>query len=466
MLLRCLLMLGLLVCDVAALVLSLHAASVVGALPGTGVGHPGLSQSAFVGLWLLALAWMGLYTDERRSNFAWSLVQSTKACFSATAAWGLALVLTEQPAASWRLLACLLPTTTVAVGSVRLLSVAVARALLRRGYGRQRVAVVAWDDHSRRIAKRLQRHPSVEFVGYFAADDLAESEFSAFYPMLGSLDDLAKEIDRHSLERVVCQDRSGGVRLRELVNLCGEHGVSLDLVPDALGFIPRRIERRELAGMPLFTLRGDRRTRGERFLVRAFDLVVGGALLLLSLPFMLVIAAAIKLDSLGPVIYRQRRLGQGGHPFEVLKFRSMQADAEHRHAELLAQNECGGGVLFKMRRDPRLTRVGALIRRGTLDELPQIVQVVSGSLSIVGPRPLAISDLENLDESRYWRWRLRRHLAKPGLAGSWQANGRSELDFDDLVDFDLYQLEGWSFTSDLVLILETAGAVFSGRGAY
>jgi len=113
-----------------------------------------------------------------------------------------------------------------------------------------------------------------------------------------------------------------------------------------------------------------------------------------------------------------------------------------------------------------LTRVGAVIRRASLDELPQIAQVVSGQLSVVGPRPLALRDLENLDESRHGLWRVRRHLAKPGLAGSWQANGRGDLDFEDLVDFDLYQLEGWSLTSDLVLILETVSSVLSGRGAY
>src|SRR5262249_58456288 len=127
--------------------------------------------------------------------------------------------------------------------------------------------------------------------------------------------------------------------------------------------------------------------------------------------------------------------------------RSMGAAASKRHGALLAHNDCGGDVLLKMRRDPRLPRVGALIRRASLDELPQVAQVVSGRLSIVGPRPLSLQDLENLDEVRHGLWRVRRHLAKPGLAGAWQANGRGDLDFDDLVDFDLYQLRGWALTS-------------------
>src|SRR5262249_22208039 len=139
------------------------------------------------------------------SHLAWSLVQSVKACFAATAACALALVLTSQPADSWRLLAWLLPTTFVAVCGARLLGFAVARVLLHHGYGRQRTAVVAWDDHSRRIAGRLERSPAVEFVGFVASDELERGD--SFYPVLGSLDDLGKLIGRHSIERVVCQDR-------------------------------------------------------------------------------------------------------------------------------------------------------------------------------------------------------------------------------------------------------------------
>src|SRR5262245_47377302 len=240
----------LLVLDVCVLILSVHAAFLLGTPAAAAVG-PTLSRLGLVAVWLLALAWAGLYTQERRNQLAWPLVRSAKACFAATAACALALAFTQQPADSWRLLAWLLPTTLVAVGGVRLLGFAVARALLRRGHGRQRIAVVAWDDHSRRIAARLARHPAVEFAGFVAPVAVERHDAESFYPPVGLVDDLGKLIGRHDRQRVVCQDRfQRAAHLREVVNLCEDEGVTLELVPDPQGFIPRHIERRELAGMP------------------------------------------------------------------------------------------------------------------------------------------------------------------------------------------------------------------------
>src|SRR5262249_51869313 len=203
------------------------------------------SRLGLVAVWLLALAWAGLYTQERRNQLAWPLVRSAKACFAATAACALALALTEQPADSWRLLAWLLPTTLVAVGGVRLLSLGVARALLPRGHGRQRIAVVAWDDHSRRIARRLARHPAVEFAGFVVSDELEPNDAGSFYPLLGSLEDVGKLIGRPGIERVVCQDRfQCGARLREVVNRGEDQGATLERSPDPHAFIPRSVARR------------------------------------------------------------------------------------------------------------------------------------------------------------------------------------------------------------------------------
>ena len=177
-------------------------------------------------------------------------------------------------------------------------------------------------------------------------------------------------------------------------------------------------------------------------------------------PFLLGIALAIKATSPGPVLFRSRRPGIGGEPFDCLKFRTMHTDAEQRQEELENMNEASG-ALFKIRRDPRLTRIGGLLRRFSLDELPQLVNVVRGEMSMVGPRPLPLRDYEQLED-----WHRKRYLVLPGITGLWQVSGRSELDFDDLVRLDFLYLERWSVFLDLSILVKTVPAVFTRRGAF
>jgi lipopolysaccharide/colanic/teichoic acid biosynthesis glycosyltransferase len=187
-----------------------------------------------------------------------------------------------------------------------------------------------------------------------------------------------------------------------------------------------------------------------------------GALLLLTLfsPLMAVMALAIKFDSRGPVLFRSRRPGIGGAPFECLKFRTMHQGAEDLQEQLEEHNEMGG-ALFKIRRDPRVTRAGAFLRQWSLDELPQLFNVLRGEMSLVGPRPLPERDYERLEE-----WHRKRYLVLPGLTGLWQVSGRSELDFDELVRLDFLYLERWSVFLDLTILLKTLPAVFRSRGAW
>jgi lipopolysaccharide/colanic/teichoic acid biosynthesis glycosyltransferase len=198
---------------------------------------------------------------------------------------------------------------------------------------------------------------------------------------------------------------------------------------------------------------------------RAID-YVGAALGMLILgPLMLGIALAIRLDSRGPALYRQCRLGRYGKPFWIWKFRTMVVDAEARLAELEARNESRGGVLFKIRRDPRITRVGRFLRRTSLDELPQLINVLRGEMSLVGPRPLPLRDcvrMRDADEARF----TARLSAPPGLTGPWQIGGRSDTGFDDMLELDTQYIATWSIWRDLVLIARTCVVLLSGRGAY
>ena len=189
-------------------------------------------------------------------------------------------------------------------------------------------------------------------------------------------------------------------------------------------------------------------------------LVIAGAGLILTAPIWLVAAVAIKLDSPGPVLYRQRRVGEGGRPFVMLKFRSMYVDAEQRLAELRPLSEADG-PLFKLRNDPRVTRVGRVLRRWSLDELPQLWNVIRGDMSLVGPRPPLPEEV-----AAYEEWHFARLEAPPGVTGLWQVSGRSELSFEDYVRRDLFYIENWSLAYDLFIVLKTIPMVLSRRGAY
>ena len=177
---------------------------------------------------------------------------------------------------------------------------------------------------------------------------------------------------------------------------------------------------------------------------------------------MIATAIAIKLESRGPVFFRQPRAGRGNTSFQLIKFRSMYVDAEERKKEMEELNEASDGVMFKIREDPRVTRVGRFIRRFSLDELPQLFNVLKGEMSLVGPRPLIFPETAALDEN----WHLRRLELRPGLTGPWQVYGRSQSPFQEMVRFDYQYVAGWSLARDIEILLATLPAVLSGRGAY
>jgi len=198
---------------------------------------------------------------------------------------------------------------------------------------------------------------------------------------------------------------------------------------------------------------------------RFIDVVGATAGLLLLFPLMVLIALLVRLSSPGPAFFRQLRQGHGGRPFWFLKFRTMSVDAEHRLQELEPLNEAAGGVLFKMRCDPRVTPLGRFLRRTSLDELPQLINVLQGQMSLVGPRPLQMRDsslLEQLEPEAY----ARRLSVLPGLTGAWQVGGRSETDSRGMLQLDLDYIERWSLVRDLWILCRTVGAVVRGRGAY
>jgi exopolysaccharide biosynthesis polyprenyl glycosylphosphotransferase len=222
-----------------------------------------------------------------------------------------------------------------------------------------------------------------------------------------------------------------------------------------------RLTLRPVAGFPLVHVERPQYHGAKRFQKRLFDFCFALAALIGMSPLLLLVAIAIKLNSRGPVFYSAERIGLNGKPFKMLKFRSMVADADQLLPDLSELNEVDGGVLFKIRNDPRITSVGKIIRRFSIDELPQFINVLKQEMSVVGPRPPLRREVESYDAEV-----MRRLLVRPGVTGLWQVSGRSNLSWEDSVRLDLSYIENWSMIGDLIIIGKTLKAVFKREGAY
>ena len=295
-----------------------------------------------------------------------------------------------------------------------------------------------------------------EFVGA-----VAPSPEGVDLPVLGDVQDLPAILESTRVDELIVTDSDFGDReLLEIVSHAHRKGVQVRIAPRATELLTQRVEFVPGQGVPLFELRPPAFVGIDWFVKRGFDLAVSGLVLLAGLPLWLGIAAALKLTSRGPVLFRDRRIGLGEREFGMLKFRTMHADAAGLQAELEASNEADG-PLFKIREDPRVTPVGAVLRRLSLDEIPQLWNVLRGEMSLIGPRPLPLRDYNQLES-----WHRKRYLVLPGVTGLWQISGRSNLGFDDLVRLDFYYLENWSIWLDISILVKTIPAVLSGRGAY
>jgi exopolysaccharide biosynthesis polyprenyl glycosylphosphotransferase len=349
----------------------------------------------------------------------------------------------------------------VAIALLRWAHTRVTGWLLSRAGYRRRVLLVGSGRHIDQVAHALASAPhdrgEMEQIGYISLTPRPENGLRS----LGTLDDLPAVLAEQRVHEVIIADPDfPQERAVELVDVCHRRGVEVHVAPSTMEILIHRAEFVPGQSVPLFTLRPPVFEGVDYALKRTFD-AVGAALLLIALsPLLLAISLAVRLSSRGPVVYRSPRPGMGGAPFDCLKFRTMRDDADAAQEDLEALNELDG-ALFKIRDDPRLTGVGRLLRRFSLDELPQLVNVLRGEMSLVGPRPLPTRDFERLED-----WHKKRYLVMPGITGLWQVSGRAELDFDDLVRLDFLYLERWSVALDLVILLKTVPAVLTRRGAF
>jgi exopolysaccharide biosynthesis polyprenyl glycosylphosphotransferase len=347
----------------------------------------------------------------------------------------------------------------VYVGGGRYLYERASGVLLRAAGYRRRAVLVGSGRHIEAVAHALQNtvESPIQLVGYISLTPRPENGLRS----LGHLEQLPELLASGSVDEVIIADPDFPQQTAvELVDSCHQRGVSVRVAPSTMEILMSRAEFVPGQSVPLFELKPPVFEGIDYAIKRSFDLIGASLLLALLSPVLIGIALVIKISSRGPVFYRSVRPGMGGVPFACWKFRTMYHDADQRQADLESANEASG-ALFKIRNDPRLTRIGRLLRRFSLDELPQLGNVLAGEMSLVGPRPLPQRDFDQLEE-----WHKKRYLVLPGITGLWQVSGRADLDFDDLVRLDFLYLERWSVFLDLTILLKTVPAVLSRRGAF
>ena len=344
------------------------------------------------------------------------------------------------------------------VSSLRYLYERATGGLLRLAGYERRTLLVGTGEHIRDVAHALDEgHSAINVVGFISLQPVPENGLR----LLGAFDRLGEVLAANRVDEVIIADPDfPQVEAVELVDQCHQRGVRVRVAPSTMEILVHRAEFLPGETVPLFELKPPVFEGIDFALKRTFDLVAASVMLVLLSPLLLAIVIAVRISSRGPVVYRSVRPGIGQLPFNCLKFRTMYVDADERQLELEGLNEASG-ALFKIRNDPRMTPIGRVLRRFSLDELPQLVNVLRGEMSLVGPRPLPQRDYEHLED-----WHRKRYLVLPGITGLWQVSGRSDLDFDDLVRLDFLYLERWSVALDLTILLKTIPAVFMRRGAF
>ena len=345
------------------------------------------------------------------------------------------------------------------VSLLRLSYEKITGALLRLAGYQRRAVLVGSGEHIEAVGHALRdaSHPSVKVVGFISLTPRPNNGLLS----LGTLEELRHVIQRHRIDEVIIADPDfPQPQAVEVVDVAHGQGVRVRIAPSTMELLVHRAEFVPGEAVPLFELKPPVFEGFDYVLKRTFDLVGASLLFVVLSPVLAAAALAVRLSSRGPIFYRSMRPGIGGVPFACMKFRTMYRDADQRQLDLESLNEASG-ALFKMREDPRMTPVGRFLRRYSIDELPQLWNVLRGQMSLVGPRPLPERDFARLEE-----WHKKRYLVTPGITGLWQVSGRSELDFDDLVRLDFLYLERWSVFLDFSILIKTVPAVFSRRGAF
>ncbi len=425
-----------------------------------------LYSITFYFVWFWVALTLGLFLSNRKDNLLFQLSNTIKATLISLAFCGLAAIFLHPEGGEAQAIAYFGVICFVIISGYRALLCLFVWGIRQWGLNVRHVLLVGANDRTYRLVDTIFCHARFGYtiIGILE-DDPARLKFLGQWerqvPHLGGFHDLERLLHDRVVDEVhICLPvRSCYEIIQSMAHFCVSLGVSVRMVADLfpLRIATSRLHR--LESIPMLSLSTVPENPFPLVFKRLMD-VLGAAVLLVGLsPVFLLVAIAIKLDSPGPVFFLQERVGLNHRRFRMIKFRSMVADAESRRKDLEALNEADGPV-FKIRNDPRVTRVGRFLRRTSIDELPQLLNVLAGDMSLVGPRPLPPNEIERHS------WDQRRRLSvKPGMTGLWQVSGRSDLPFKEWLELDLAYIDNWSLFLDMVILLKTFRAVFRGHGA-
>ena len=352
----------------------------------------------------------------------------------------------------------------VLLGVARVVQRQVQAALRARGIGVERVLIVGAGQIGRSVMRAIVARPELGYKAVGFVDDDPDKSGSDMGRVLalGAIENVPALLRQEAIDLVIITlPWRDYPTILKVVQWCADRNVPVRVVPDLFQLSLSQMQLETLDGVPLLGIGGERALpRSSRIAKRALDLAVVLIAAPVVLPLMAILALAIRLESPGPVFFKQQRVGEDGRLFEIVKFRSMVQGADDQKAELLSQNQATG-PLFKIRDDPRVTRVGRWLRRYSLDELPQVINVVRGEMSLVGPRP-GLPD----EVAQYEPWQRQRLEAPPGITGLWQVSGRSDVAFEEMCLLDIYYIENWSLGMDIRILARTVPRALLGTGAY
>jgi exopolysaccharide biosynthesis polyprenyl glycosylphosphotransferase len=411
---------------------------------------------------VLIFALRGLYKVRLTGSWfrqAWNIISSC------TIGMGFLIVyyFAFQPPANSRLIVLLVWAAAIVLLCGARLIVSGAMGLLYRfGLGETRLLVVGSGRLGKMVMQHIAANPNLGYsiIGFLHDMNEAPSDFGRF-KMLGTLEDIGPVIRSMQVDEVIIALPSNMHQYAiRSVKMCERLGTSFKLIPELYELSLSRIDMETMEGIPLIGIKQVSLNTLQRIITRLVDIVLSILGLVVGSPLWLFIAIAIRVTSAGPIVYRQTRVGLNGQHFITYKFRSMYQDADKRLVQLRSKNEVSG-PLFKMKDDPRRTPIGTFLRETSLDEIPQLFNVLKGEMSMVGPRPPLPGEV-----AQYEEWQKNRLAIKPGLTGLWQVRGRSDLSFDEGVLMDLYYIENWSLRLYFQILLRTIPAVLFRRGAY
>jgi exopolysaccharide biosynthesis polyprenyl glycosylphosphotransferase len=413
--------------------------------------------------WLAALWAFGLYREPGRSIGGFNLGEALSGLTALTAASWLLLVGLVFVQGAHAPIAILIAFWLLAIMLVPLARWVGRLTVWRRSAFQERVLIIGAGEVGHTIAAKMNKHPEyrVKLVGFLDdGEPRRNGDGGPPVPVIGALGDLDRVVVAEQVDRVIVAfSRARHNDFLRVVRACADSGVKVNIVPRLFEVVSSRALVDDVEGIPLLDVGHVELSRFNMGAKRTFDLILGGLLSIPILPVLAAVAIAVRFDSRGPVFYRQERMGRAGRTFRIFKFRSMYVGADLERKGLADQNDYSG-PMFKMRQDPRVTRVGAFLRRWSIDELPQIINVMKGEMSLVGPRPLWV------EEAKQCRgWTQKRLDITPGITGLWQVLGRTNIPFDEMVKLDYMYVTGWSLSWDIKLLLQTVPAVLEKRGA-